>query len=260
MNSSQQVKNYWEERAKDDKEATSTTNDIYLRAIEQRILLEKCRELPNSSVIDVGCGDARTTASLASSLPDSTFLGIDYADHMISNASVLHSRVKNLDLLVADCATGLPGEMIASRFDIAYTTRCLINIMENKQRLNAFHFIHKTLRPGGFYLMIENFIEGHNAFNQARVAASLPPIPVRPHNRYFDVGEINSIVSEGMFRLEESLNISSTYYLATRIVYSKLCQDMGVEPDYYDPHHRISSLLPFAGDFGPVYLKVLRKI
>jgi len=76
MNSSQQVKKYWEERAKDDKEATSTTNDIYLRLIEQRVLSERCKEIPNFSILDVGCGDARTTAVVADSHPNHNLLGL----------------------------------------------------------------------------------------------------------------------------------------------------------------------------------------
>jgi len=259
MNSSQQVKNYWEERAKDDKEATSTTNDIYLRLIEQRVLSERCKEIPNFSILDVGCGDARTTAVVADSLPGSQLTGIDYADHMIDNAKSLHYALRNLELFVADCTSGLPGPKLASRFDIAYSTRCLINILEDHHRLNAFKFIHKSLKPGGTYLMIENFKEGHNAFNKAREEAGLSPIPVRPHNRFFDDEELEH-ATNGLFRVEESLNISSTYYLATRIVYSRICQENGAVPDYRDNHHRFSAQLPFAGDFGPVYLKALRKI
>jgi len=259
MKSSQQVKSYWEERAKDDKEATSTTNDIYLRLIEQRVLSERCREIPNFSILDVGCGDARTTAVVADSLPDSQLTGIDYADHMIDNAKSLHYGHRNLELFVADCTSGTPGPELAFKFDIAYSTRCLINILEDHHRLNAFKFIHKSLKPGGTYLMIENFKEGHNAFNKAREELGLSPIPVRPHNRFFDDEELEH-ATNGLFRVEDSLNISSTYYLATRIVYSKICQENGVAPDYRDNHHKFSADLPFAGDFGPVYLKVLKKI
>jgi SAM-dependent methyltransferase len=259
MNSSQQVKNYWEERAKGDKEATSTTNDVYLRLIEQRVLSERCRQMPNFSILDVGCGDARTTAVVADRLPGSQFTGIDYADHMIENAKRLHYRLSNLELFVADCSSGTPRPSLANRFDIAYSTRCLINILEDHHRLNAFKFIHRSLKPGATYLMIENFMEGQNAFNNAREEAGLSPISVRPHNRFFDDEELKH-ATNGLFRVEESLNISSTYYLATRIVYSRICQANGVAPDYHDNHHKFSAQLPFAGDFGPLYLKTLKKV
>lgn len=259
MNSSQQVKKYWEERAKEDKEATSTTNDIHLRLIEQRVLLERCKEIINCSILDVGCGDARTSAVVAASLPGSQLTGIDYADHMIDNAKGLHYGLPNLELFVADCTSGMPDPNLNSRFDIAYSTRCLINILEDHHRINAFQFIHKSLKPGGIYLMIENFKEGHNAFNKAREEAGLSPIQIRPHNRFFDEEELEH-VAKGLFRLVESLNISSTYYLSSRIVYSKICQENGTVPDYFDNHHKFSALLPFSGNFGPLYLKVLKRV
>jgi SAM-dependent methyltransferase len=258
MNSSQQVREYWDSRAKDDKGATSTTNDVHLRLIEQRVLLDNCKYLDNPLILDVGCGDARTSAALATALPASRITGIDYADHMIDNAKNLHSGVINLDVFISDCTKGEPRPDHISRFDVAFSTRCLINILEDRHRLNAFRYIHKALKPGGVYLMIENFAEGQHKFNSVREAAGLPPIPVRPHNRFFDVHELESL-SMGLFTLEESLNISSTYYLVTRVVYAKICMECGVQPDYLDNHHKHGALLPFAGDYGPVYLKVLRK-
>lgn len=259
MDSSRQVKEYWEARAKNDQGATSTTNDVYLRQIEQRVLVEKCKTFNHSSILDVGCGDARTTAVVARSLPTSRIQGVDYAAHMIQNATELYSEIYNIDLSVADCSLGKPSSDQLSKFDIAYSTRCLINILEDEGRLSAFRFIHKVLKNGGVYLMIENFLEGHQNFNDAREVAGLPRIPVRPHNRFFDTCELEMAI-DGLFELEESINISSSYYLTTRIVYSKICEEGGVQPDYNDSHHKYGSVLPFAGDCGPVYLKILRKI
>jgi len=259
MHSSQQVKEYWEGRAKDDKEATSTTNDIYLRQIEQRVLLDNCKIFDNPLILDVGCGDARTSAVIASGLPTARVTGIDYAQHMIDNATDLHFGIPNLDLLVADCTSGEPSSDYLSMFDIAYSTRCLINILEDKNRLNAIHFIHKSLKVGGVYLMIENFKEGQINFNRVREDVGLQPIPVRDHNRFFDAQELRMAI-DGLFELEESINISSSYYLTTRVVYSKICDDNATQPDYNDSHHKYASMLPFAGDFGPLYLKLLRKI
>lgn len=259
MQTSQQVRNYWEGRAKNDKEATSTTNDIYLRKIEQRVLLEQCKPLGDPLILDVGCGDARTSAVIATSLPTAKITGIDYAQHMIDNANALHSSIPNLDLRVADCVSGEPSPNHLSKFNVAYSTRCLINILEDDGRFNAFRFIHKSLKPGGFYFMIENFIEGQANFNKVREDLGLQPIPVRSHNRFFDVNELQTKI-EGLFELQKSVNISSSYYLATRIVYSRICEDRNVKPDYNDSHHKYASLLPFSGDYGPVYLKILRKI
>lgn len=259
MKSSQQVQDYWDERAKLDQEETSTTNDVYLRKIEQSVIIEYCSKMEKDSVLDIGCGDARTTAAVASRFPGSSIVGIDYAQHMITNALKLHSKVENLELIVADCTSDHVDMAHKSRYDIVYSTRCLINILEDQGRRAAIKFIHESLKPTGVFLMIENFMEGQNNFNRARVAAGLPKIPVRPHNRFFEEHELSDIIS-GLFEITDSINISSTYYLCSRIVYAKICNERGIDPDYNDDHHRYASMLPFAGDFGPVYLKVLRRI
>jgi hypothetical protein len=54
-------------------------------------------------------------------------------------------------------------------------------------------------------------------------------------------------------------NISSAYYLASRVLYSRICQDSGTQPDYFDAHHRYASALPFCGEFGPVRMLCLKK-
>lgn len=259
MDSSQQVRQYWDERAKKDQGETSTTNDIYLRSIEKYVIIDNCCKIKNECILDIGCGDARTTAAVARSLPGSSVVGIDYAQHMISNAASLHSEVKNLRLMVADCTSDDVCATHKSRYDIAYSTRCLINILEDGGRCAAIKYIYESLKPGGVYLMVENFTEGQDNFNHARVAAGLPEIPIRPHNRFFNEGELRALAKD-LFKIEESINISSSYYLSSRIVYAKMCRELGVDPDYNDDHHRFASILPFAGDFGPVYLKVLRRL
>jgi hypothetical protein len=60
-----QVKKYWEERASADSSAQSTTLDYYLREIEFRVVKGMIDRYRPARVMDVGCGDARTTARLA---------------------------------------------------------------------------------------------------------------------------------------------------------------------------------------------------
>ena len=73
--------------------------------------------------------------------------------------------------------------------------------------------------------------------------------------------EIGMVQAAGLseVKLEEEINISSTYYLVSRIIYSKICAETGVQMDYFDDHHRYAAGLPFSGEFGPVRLICLRK-
>jgi ubiquinone/menaquinone biosynthesis C-methylase UbiE len=127
----------------------------------------------------VGCGDGRTTARLALSLPNMVFSGFDYSSAMVENARS-HLRTKglsNVNFYQADICSELKG-----CFSLIYTTRCLINLPSWDLQKVAIDNIYKCLNIGGFYLMIENFIEGQDCFNQTRKNFGLPEIPIRSHN------------------------------------------------------------------------------
>jgi hypothetical protein len=118
--------------------------------------------------------------------------------------------------------------------------------------------ISAMLLPGGFYLMVENFMDGQEEFNQLRAEFGLPEIKVREHNRFFDDRWFLPFIAD-KFELVEKLNISSLYYLVSRVIYSKICAATGAPPDYFDVHHELASQLPVCGNFGPVKLLVLRR-
>lgn len=249
------IKRYWEERAANDSSAQSTTQDFYLREIEFNVLTARINKYSPSLVADVGCGDGRTTSRLASVFKDTSFTGFDYSRSMIENAKSLvisgeTARVKFNEL---DILQGLP-----EAFDLIYTTRCLINLPSWELQQTAIAKIHDALTEEGVYVMVENFIEGHNNLNQVRKDYGLPEILVREHNHFFQRQRLLDYAGE-LFKVEEDINISSTYYLVSRVIYSKLCAERGEQPDYFDNHHRFAVGLPFCGEYGPVRLICFRK-
>ena len=249
------IKKYWEDRAAGDSSAQSTTQDYYLREIEHRALSERIGKHAPMLVADIGCGDGRTTARLAASFPNASFSGFDYARPMIKNAKLAHpsGRHPNLQFHQHDIREGLEG-----KFDLVYSTRCLINLPSWELQMIAIDNIHGALAAGGVYLMVENFIEGHDNFNRIRRDFALPEIPIREHNFFFNRQRLLDY-ADARFELEEEINISSVYYLVSRIIYSKICFEAGKQPDYFDDHHRFAAGLPYAGEFGPVRLLSLIK-
>ena len=251
-----EIRNYWEGWASGDSCAQSTTQDVYLREIELRTLSELIFKLNPSTVVDIGCGDGRTTIGIARKLPKISFVGYDYSSAMVENArrNLADEGIGNVSFGQHDILGS-----IEDQFDLAYTTRCLINLPDWKLQRCAIRNIHASLHVNGHYLMIENFINGHENFNQLRKEYGLPEISVRDHNLFFERRSLLDDI-KGLFVLDEELNISSTYYMMSRIVYSRICADSGLQPDYFDAHHRYAANLPFAGEFGPVRLLVLRKV
>ncbi len=251
----EEIKKYWEKRAAGDSSAQSTTQDYYLREIEYNVLHERIQKYSPGSVADVGCGDGRTTTRLASKSPNVLFQGFDYSSSMVENArkQLSSAEVPNIHFDQSDICAGLKDS-----FDLVYTTRCLINLPSWDLQRTAINNIHESLTNDGVYLMVENFIEGQENFNQVRKNFGLPEIPIREHNFFFQRDRLLEYI-KGRFQVEEEVNISSAYYLVSRVIYSKICSETGRQPDYFDDHHRFAAGLPFTGEFGPVRLICLKK-
>jgi ubiquinone/menaquinone biosynthesis C-methylase UbiE len=244
-----QIKEYWEERASADSSAQSTTQDYYLREIEFRVLKDLIDRYRPENVMDVGCGDARTTARLAAEFEEVKFIGADYSESMVRNAqdNITCAGINNLRVTLCDISRPLP--FVQQK--MIYSTRCLINLPTWELQQTAIRNVADALSVGGYYVMIENFVEGHENFNQVRCDFGLPKIPVREHNLFFKQASLLDYISN-YFEVLQEVNISSTYYLVSRAIYSKICQDDGTDPDYFDAHHKYAAQLPFSGEFGPV--------
>lgn len=250
------IRNYWEQRAASDSSAQSTTQDYFLREIEARVIVGQLQDIAPAHVLDVGCGDAVTTLRVARDHPSVRFTGIDYSAAMIANGRANQSKAGLANVALAEGDVTKP--LTYRDAQVIYTTRCLINLPDwDLQRL-ALDNIAAALSSGGRYLMIENFVEGQDKFNSVRELFGLPPIAIRSHNVFFERDRLIEYLSRD-FELEHEENISSSYYLVSRVIYSKMCQERGETPDYFDDHHRFASALPFAGEFGPVRMMRLRR-
>jgi len=259
------LKDYWDRRAEQclDNPA-ATTDDVYLRELEIETIVQTLNQIThtkNGSVLDVGCGDGYSTLKLAQAVSDLSFIGIDYSENMIKIACKrleshpdLRTRVK---FIVGD-VTELGLVLGDSVYDIILSDRCLINLNSAESQSHAISQIAGHTKPGAYYIAIENFIEGHENMNKARSAVGLPEIPVRWHNLYFKeyefIHSINRFFGDVTFK-----DFSSSYYFATRVIYSAMCQMRGEKPDYNHEIHQLAVRLPWIGQFSPIRMAVMRK-
>src|SRR4051794_23114833 len=92
----EEIKRYWEGRAAADAASPQvTTNDVYLRTLELATLVETIKALDPSpaTMLDVGCGDGRTTVEVSQAISGLVTLGVDYSANMIALA---RSRLEEL--------------------------------------------------------------------------------------------------------------------------------------------------------------------
>ncbi len=264
--SGQEIRDYWNKRA--ETEAASgnrlTTNDWYLRELEAKTFIHEIASRVNEAsfqLLDVGCGDGLTTIRVCGAFPGVHAVGVDYAAHMIQAASRnLQDHPELLSRLTFDAgdALSLSLQFQKTFFDVVLSDRCLINLGDYESQKKAFAEIASVIRPGGYYFAVENFSEGQDNMNEARLRLGLNEIPVRWHNLFFTEESFAAASSAG-FEKPEYVDFASGYYFATRLVYSAYCSARGEEPDYGHEIHRLAVDLPSAGQFSPIRMVVLRR-
>ena len=106
---------------------------------------------PYQNVLDIGCGDGKISAQIASRLPLGRVLGIDSSTSMITHSNQHHApRHSNLTFAVAD-AQALP-DQYHQKFDTVTSFYCLHWVEHLEQTLQG---IQKCLKPNGqliFYI------------------------------------------------------------------------------------------------------------
>jgi ubiquinone/menaquinone biosynthesis C-methylase UbiE len=260
------IKQYWDERARRTEldSAQATTYDVFLRDLEIAKLKQKLSEaaLPKgSTIVDLGCGDGYATVNVAAAFPSLRFIGIDWSEDMLSLAKSRCAARSDLNegvLFRLGDMRRISDILREQQFEVFLTVRSLINLVNSEEQYGVIAQIADHLKPGGYYFCIENFLGGQKNFNELRAAMGLPEIPVRWHNHFFEEKEFVAR-TEKHFDCHVFESFLSSYYLATRVIYSAACHLMGEEPDYFHPIHRTAGRLPPIGDFCPIKLATLRR-
>lgn len=107
-------------------------------------LLSKIPIRGNEKIFDIGCGDGKITAQIASLVPEGSVVGIDNSPDMVKFAQDKHppSTWPNLSFQYGD-ATDLRCE---NEFDLIVSFACLHWILDHQPVLEG---IRRCLKPGG---------------------------------------------------------------------------------------------------------------
>jgi SAM-dependent methyltransferase len=139
----------------------------------------------------------------------------------IERSSTLRAKAEQArDLAGAKNLTFKPGDVLESpgelgAFDAVVSQRLLINLASWEEQRQGLVNIHRMLKPGGRYLMIENTNDAFQAMNDVRASVGLAPVPQHWHNRFFDYQELQSFLT-GRFQLLRFHDFG-LYYLLTRV-------------------------------------------
>ncbi len=256
-----EIRSYWEERAREARSDSRTTDDIHMRELEVLECVDTLRRLGvvEGRILDVGCGDGRSTVAIAEAIPTLIVEGIDFSEGMVDHARARATQAQVQDRVsfsVGD-VTDLGSSVDSRPYRAALSMRCLINLESAGHQRRALANIAGIVEPGGYYVAIENFHEGHVEMNNARLAVGLPEIPLRWHNRFL-TEELFLDWAREHFETIDLDNFASSYYFATRVIYAKMCMMRNEEPDYRHEIHQLAVRLPRNGNFSPIRKAVLR--
>jgi SAM-dependent methyltransferase len=210
-------------------------------------------------VLDLGCGNGYALEVLASAYPQHRYTGLDFSADMLALAR--RRALRGCQWRQGD-ARALP--FPPASFDLVYTERCLINILDRRGQERALGDIHRVLAPGGHYLMIECFTDGMAALNRARTECGLEAISEAHHNRYFDkpafrraVAPLFDVVEPAAFAALPPANFLSSHYFAARVLHPLVTKGTQVRNTEFV---KFFSHLPPYGEYAPLQIFMLRAL
>jgi SAM-dependent methyltransferase len=166
-------------------------------------------------VLDVGCGNGVSTASLARHSAE--VVGIDYSAAMIERARREFPDLDNARFEVGDV---LELGFDAASFDVVVTQRCLINLTSWEDQQKAIRNIARVLKPGGCFFLQEGTQQGRRQLNEVRQGFGLPAMPPVAFNLDFDETVLWSFL-RGLFEIVEVRRFG-LYDLVSRVVHPLL--------------------------------------
>jgi trans-aconitate 2-methyltransferase len=113
-----------------------------------RELIKKLSLQGNEDVLDIGCGDGKVTADIATLLPNGSVVGVDSSGSMIELATEKYPghNQSNLSFQVMDVRS----MSFENCFDVVFSNAALHWVKDHQPVLEG---IHKSLRPGGRILL-----------------------------------------------------------------------------------------------------------
>jgi ubiquinone/menaquinone biosynthesis C-methylase UbiE len=214
-------------------------------------------------VLEIGCGNGYTLNHLRPQFSKYNFTGLDFSEDLLKIA-----RSRDLPGINFEQGDVRKLQFDDDSFDVVYTERCIINLLNWEEQQLALNEMHRVLRKGGYILFIESFSEGFNNLNKARTELGLDNIPMPHHNLYFEKDVFEKFVSH-QFDIVEGTdlgadnwneiprNFLSSHYFTARVLHPLLTKG---DPFMKNTEFvKFFSFLPPSGCYSAIEAYILRK-
>jgi len=228
------IKEYWETQGKvHETSHTASWGDRF--AIELEIETISRFIEAGDEVLDIGCANGFSTFRQHEINPAARYSGIDYAESMIEQA-VKALREKELPEgeIGFSVASILDLPFPDAAFDVAYTSRVLINLPTWQQQQQAILESLRVVKPGGRLVISEGFWEPLCLVNSFRMMLGMAPLTEHDFNRYLKKSKLEEwLASQGLsFEVDD---FSSLYYLGSRVLRELIQKEELPWGDYSSP-------------------------
>ena len=192
----------------------------------------------DSVVIDIGCANGFATFRQLNERRPAKIVGVDYAENMIASAiAEAEEQVCGESEIKFEVGDIRSLNFENNSFDLAYTTRVLINLPTWEEQVKGINECLRIVKPGGKVILSEGFWEPLCLLNSMRIINSLPPLVEHDFNRYLK----KSILEKYLKSLGVSYQIndfSSIYYLGSRLV-RELVTDVNAYDGFSNPINKL---------------------
>jgi len=249
----------------------STMEDDVIRAKETEAIEDFVRLLDAKhqgdsplAVLDLGCGNGHTLQCLSSKFPTHRYWGGEFTDDLLEIA-----RSRSLERCEFAQCDARAMDFADESFDAVFTQRCLINILDWDDQLQALREIARVLKPGGHYLMIECFNDGLENNNKARTECGLDALQPAHHNHYFDRDVLLEATAD-LLRTEDPkrlvpdydgilchTNFLSSHYFVARVLHPLVTQGPWIRNTEFVKF--FAAAMPPVGNYSPIQLHLFTK-
>jgi ubiquinone/menaquinone biosynthesis C-methylase UbiE len=228
------IKDFWNNQGDKFKESHwASWGDHFMINLEIELISGQIGQ--SRLILDVGCANGFSAFKQLETHPSIEMIGIDFAEKMINTAKQelkeKHSNlIDRIQFDVGDiCKLNFEDEI----FDLAYTTRVLINLPNWELQKKGIDEMIRVVKKGGRVVLLEAFWEPLNLLNAIRALKSLPPLVEHDFNRYLKIKKIDNYLSSLGLQFER-VDFSSIYYLGSRFL-RELVTDIDKYEGYSNP-------------------------
>lgn len=191
----------------------------------------------NDRVLDAGCANGYSTFRQYEKNNSLKLTGVDYADSMIKHA--LAAKEKKYPGAPIEFSEGdvLDLKFKDNTFDVAYTTRVIINLPNWEEQKKGIKELLRVVKPGGKVILSEAFWEPLLLLNSLRALKSLPPLEMHDFNRYLHLTKLENFLNEEKIKFTRD-DFSSIYYLGSRFL-RELVTDKDKYEGFSNPINKI---------------------